>query len=120
MVVALATRATEDIGDGVEASGALMSLLHGRSDFALRRTTVDMDTGLGGLGARLVLGAVGDEGPLDFIGMQKSGLLTVGLAQFILVGVGFGAEKICPFGKWSVAGDFGGGRGIRLLRGNVP
>lgn len=99
MVVALATRATEDIGDGVEASGALMCLLHSSGDFPLRRTLVDMDTGLGGLGARLVLGAVGDERPLDFIGVQESGLLTVGLAQFVLVGIGFGAEEICPFGS---------------------
>ena len=74
-----------------------------------------MDAGLGGFGSGLVLGAVGDEGPLYFIRVQESRLLAVGLAQFILVGIGFDAQEIWP---WETIR--GGYLNIIFFKGGVP
>lgn len=65
-----------------------MGFLDGRIDLAFRRTVGNMNASLIGFGFALVFRGIGDEGSLDFIGMKEPRLLTVGLVDIILVGIG--------------------------------
>jgi hypothetical protein len=94
VIVTLTTGSAEDVGDGVQASSPFMGFLDSRGNFALGGSLVDMDALLGGFGFALVLGAVGDEGSLDLVGVEKSGFLAVGLVQFVLVGIGTHTEEV--------------------------
>ena len=96
MVVPLTRRTAKDVSDGVQAGGSFGGLLDGRRDLALGGTLVDMNPRLARLRLGLVLGAVGNEGASDLVGVEKSGFLAVGLVQFILVGIGLNLEEICP------------------------
>lgn len=65
-----------------------MGLLDGSVDFALRGAFGDVNALLVALGFAFVPGAVGDEGPLDFVGVEETRFLAVGFVQVILIGIG--------------------------------
>jgi len=114
VVVALAGRAAEDVGDGVEAGGALMRLLDLGGDLALRRALGDMDAGFRGLGSALVPGGVGDEGALDFVRVEEPRFLAVGLVDVVQVRIGLNPQEVCMFSPQSM-----GGQGTRGIKGNA-
>lgn len=94
VVVAIAGGTTKDVGDGVQARRALVGLFDGGCDLLLRRALINVNARGVSPGLLLVLGAVGDEGPLDFIRVEESGFLAVGLVQLILAGVGFDLQEV--------------------------
>jgi hypothetical protein len=93
VVVTLAVRAAEDVGDEVQTGGAGVGVSDCGVNLALRRTLVDIDPFVG-LGLALVLGVVGDEGALDLVRVDGSGLLAVGLGDLFLIGIGTDLEEV--------------------------
>lgn len=93
MVVTLAIRATEDVGDEVQTGRPGVGVSDCGINLALSRTLVDIDP-LVGLGLVLVLGVVGDEGTLDLVRVDGSGLLAVGFGDLFLIGIGTDLEEV--------------------------
>lgn len=97
MVVALPARSSQDVGHYAQARETIAGSLGRGLDFGLGGAFGDVDSRLLlGLGLVLVLASrfVGDELLLDFVWMQESGLLAVGLVYVILVCVGFQSQEI--------------------------
>jgi hypothetical protein len=94
VIVAFTARATQDVGHQIQASRASIGILDSSLNLTLRRTLVDIDTLLR-LGLALVLGVVGNEGTLDLVGVEDSGLLAVGLGDLFLIGIGADLKEVC-------------------------
>ena len=93
VVVTLAIRAAEDVGDEVQTGRPGVGVSDCGINLALSRTLVDIDP-LVGLGLVLVLGVVGDEGTLDLVRVDGSGLLAVGFGDLFLIGIGTDLEEV--------------------------
>lgn len=93
VVVTLAIRAAEDVGDEVQPGRPGVGVSDCGINLALSRTLVDIDP-LVGLGLVLVLGVVGDEGTLDLVRVDGSGLLAVGFGDLFLIGIGTDLEEV--------------------------
>jgi hypothetical protein len=90
MVIPLSALSSQDIGHYAQTRESIAGGLGRGLDFGLRGAFGYMDAWLL-LGLRLILASrfVGDELLLDFVWMQESGLLAVGLVDLFLICIRF-------------------------------